>query len=46
MNANRKGYDGGNRVALDNAFVFSLQLEFTRIGRFIKAVFVGGRNHA
>ena len=47
--ANRKGYNGGNRVALQPStnvtLLFSLQHKFTRIGGVTKAVFVGGLNH-
>ena len=48
MSANRKGYDGGHRVALQPraiVLLFSLQPKFTRIGGVTKAVFVGGLNH-
>jgi hypothetical protein len=48
MSTNRKGYNGGHRVALQpsaSRLLFSLQPKFTRIGGVTKAVFVGGLNH-
>ena len=49
MSANRKGYNGGHRVALQPStniiLLFSLQPKFTRIGGVTKAVFDGELNH-